>query len=348
MEYRPLGRTGVQVSSVCLGAWQFGGRATPEESETIIHTALDRGVNFIDTSNVYGGGVGDSEEILGRVVGSQEIRDRLILATKVFFPADPEDPNGRGVSRRHIIQQCENSLRRLQTDYIDLYYLHRLDPRFPIDESLRALDDLIRAGKVRYVGTSTAAAWQMVESLWVSKELGLNRFIAETPPYNILDRRIEREFVPMAQTFGIAINPWAPLAGSLLTGIYTRGQAPPPDSRLADEQFATTTARRMNERVHDVGDVIAKIAQNYEKSSAAVAFAWVMSQPGITSPILGPEKLSDLTDSLTALDISLTDEDLASIDEVAPPGGMISSFYDSNTEGVIGVNQFMAHPYRVF
>ena len=348
MEYRPLGRTGVQVSAACLGAWQFGNRATQEESEAILNTALDRGVNFIDTSNVYGGGVGDSEQILGRALSARGDRDRLIMATKVFFPADPEDPNGRGVSRKHIIRECENSLRRLQTDYIDLYYLHRLDPRFPVDEPLRALDDLIRSGKVRYVGTSTAAAWQMVEALWVSKELGLNRFIADTPPYNILDRRIEREFVPMAQTFGIAINPWAPVGGSLLTGIYTRGQAPPSDSRLADPQFATTTAARMNERVYDVGDAIANIGEKYEKSSAAVAFAWVMSQPGITSPIIGPEKLSDLTDTLTALDIKLTDDDLASIDEVAPPGGMISSFYDSNTEGVIGVNQFMAHPYRVF
>ena len=209
------------------------------------------------------------------------------------------------------------------------------------------MDDLVRSGKVRYIGTSTAAAWHVVEALWASKELGLNRFIADTPPYNILDRRIERELVPMSQTFGIAINPWAPVGGSLLAGIYSRGEAPPPGSRLADERFAGTVGERMNERVHDVGEVISKIAQKYEKSSAAVAFAWVMSQPGITSPILGPEKLSDLTDSLTALDIQLTDEDLASIDDVAPPGGMISPFYDSNTEAVIGVDQFLAHRHRV-
>lgn len=341
MEYRPLGRTGVQVSPICVGGWQFGDRANPEESERIIHTALDADLNFFDTSNIYGGGLGRSEEIIGRVVRSSGKRDRLVLATKVHFPTDLTDPNGRGVSRRHIMQQCEGSLRRLQTDYIDLYYMHRLNPEVPVDEPLRALDDLIRAGKIRYIGTSTTAAWQFVEALWVSKELGLNRFIAETPPYNILDRRIERELIPMAQTFGVAVNPWAPVGGGLLAGIYTRGQAPPPGSRLADERMAPLVGRRMNERVHDVGDVLEQIAKRHGCSRAVVAYAWVLRRPGITSPIVGPEKLTDLTDTLTAIDVELTEEDLAAIDAVSPPGGMISPFYESDA------NQFRAHPHRV-
>ena len=337
MEYRALGRTGVQVSALCLGCWQFGERATPEESERIINAALDADINFFDTANIYGGAVGRSEEIIGRVVKAAGKRDRLVLATKVHMVTDADDPNARGVSRRHIIEQCERSLRRLQSDWIDVYYLHRLPAGLPVDEPLRALDDLIRAGKVRYIGTSTTAAWQFVEALWASKELRLNRFVAETPPYNILDRRIEDELLPMAQTFGVAVNPWAPLGGSLLTGIYQRGEAPPAGSRFGDRGV-----RRIPERVHDVNDVLRGIAARTGRSVAAAALAWLLGRPGVTSPIVGPEKVSDLTDSLTALDVQLTAEELSAIDEVAPPGGMIARYYESD------FGQFAPRPYRVF
>ena len=343
MEYRPLGRTGVQVSAISVGGWQFGVRTTPEESERIMNTALDAGINFFDTSNVYGGGRGRSEEIIGGVLQASGQRDRVVMATKVYFPADPTDPNGRGVSRRHIIQQCEQSLRSLNTDYIDLYYMHRLDPDIPVDEPLRAADDLIRSGKVRYIGTSTTSAWQFVESLWVAKELGLNRFVAETPPYSIVDRRVERELIPMAQTFGVAVNPWAPMGGSLLTGSYKRGEAPPPGSRMADpdQNMADRYASRMNERVYDVIEAVGRIAERHGCSSAAAAFAWVMRQPGVTSPIAGAEKVSDVTDTLTALDVQLTEEDLAEIDAVAEPASGISPFYVSDQ------NQFRMHRHRV-
>jgi aryl-alcohol dehydrogenase-like predicted oxidoreductase len=342
MEYRPLGRTGVKVSALCVGCWMFGDRASPEESRAIIQAAIESGVNFFDTANIYGGGLGKSETIVGDAIAASGKRDKLVIATKVFWPADPDDPNGRGVSRRHIIEQVEGSLRRLKTDHIDLYYMHRLDPEVPVDEPLRALDDLIRSGKVRYIGTSTTAAWQFVESLWVSKELGLNRFIAETPPYNIADRRIEKELIPMAQTFGVAVNPWAPVAGGLLTGIYQRNQPAAEGTRYADPRIATVYARRMSPGLFDLLDVLNPMAQEKGVTMAQLALGWVLRQPGVTSPVIGPEKLSDFTDALGALDVEITGEDRAKIDAAAPPTGMLSPFYEPDA------NQFRAHPHRVF
>ncbi len=340
MEYRPLGRSGVQVSALCLGCWMFGDRASPEESRRIIGHALDSGLNFFDTANVYGGAPGRSETIVGEALKNSGQRDKVVLGTKVFWPVDPDDPNGRGISRRHITEQLENSLRRLQTDHVDLYYLHRLDPDVPVDEPLRALDDLVSSGKVRYIGVSTTAAWQFVESLWVSDRLSLNRFIAETPPYNILDRRIEKELIPMAQTFGVAVNPWAPVAGSLLTGIYKRGEEPPPGSRYAEERIATAYSRRLNEGVFDVTDVLAPLAADKGCSLAQLALAWVLGQPGVTSPITGPERLGDLEDSLGALEVEITDTDREQIDAVAAPTGMVSPFYEPDAD------QFRPSRYR--
>ncbi|HZQ38011.1 MAG TPA: aldo/keto reductase, partial [Dehalococcoidia bacterium] len=232
MEYRNLGRTGVKVSSICLGAMMFGGRTSPEDSAAIIDKAIDHGINFIDTANRYS--LGRSEEVVGEAIKRRGRRDSLVLATKVHGQMDAEDPNAQGNSRRHIIQQCEASLRRLQTDWIDLYQIHRPQSDIPIDETLRAMDDLIRDGKVRYIGSSTFGAWQLVESVYVAKELGLNRFICEQPPYNLVDRRIERELVPMALTYGFALIPWSPLAGGLLTGKYQRGQPMPEGARFAN------------------------------------------------------------------------------------------------------------------
>ena len=345
MEYRSLGRTGVMVSPLCLGCWMFGDRASKKESVAILNTSFDAGVNFLDTANVYGGAVGRSESIIGDVVNEKGNRDALVIATKVYVPVDPDDPNGRGISRRAIIAECEKSLRRLQTDRIDLYYMHRLDPDVPVDEPLRALDDLIRAGKVRYIGTSTTAAWQFVEALWVSKELGLNRFIAETPPYNMLDRRIERELIPMAQTFGVAVNPWAPVASGILSGLYRRGVTAPKGSRLAAPNLSTMTQKRLTPTAYDMVDAIEPLAKEKHRSLAAFALAWVMNQPGITSPITGPERLSDIQDSLSALDVTVTAEDCAIIDAVNAPTLMASPFYDPILRP--GENQFRPHPHRV-
>jgi aryl-alcohol dehydrogenase-like predicted oxidoreductase len=336
MEYRSLGRTGVKVSSLCLGCMMFGGRAGPEEFMRIIDRALDAGINVLDTANVYNRG--RSEEIVGEALRRTGRRHQVILATKVHGVMDESDPNARGNSRRHIIAQCEASLRRLQTDYIDLYQIHRPQPDIPIDETLRALDDLVRAGKVRYIGTSTFAAWQVVEALWVSERYGLNRFVCEQPPYNLLDRRVERELLPMARTFGIAVIPWSPLAGGLLTGKYRRGMEPPEDSRFAAVDRNPLYRRRMNERIWDVIEGLEPIAADKGVTLSQFALAWCMAQPGVTSPIIGPRTLEQLEDNLKALEVRITDEDRARIDAVIPPGQMVSPFYEA---------EFGPHPYRV-
>ena len=219
MKYRALGRTGVKVSPICLGTMMFGGKTDKAESLRMIDYALDRGVNFVDTADVYAGN--ESERIVGEALKKK--RERTILATKFNFPQG-DDVNARGLSRRHLIAACEASLQRLRTDWIDLYQLHRASADIPIDETLRALDDLIRAGKVRYIGTSMFPSWQLVESLWVAKELGLNRFVSEQPAYHMLDRTAEREVIPAPQSFGLAVIPWGPLCAGRLTGKYDRDQ----------------------------------------------------------------------------------------------------------------------------
>ncbi|HEU5098816.1 MAG TPA: aldo/keto reductase, partial [Roseiflexaceae bacterium] len=255
MEHRQFGRTGVQVSVLCLGCMMFGGKTGPEESYAIIDRALDAGINFLDTANVYSRG--RSEEVTGAALKRNGKRQRVVLATKVHGTMDDDDPNAQGNSRRHIIEQCDASLRRLQTDYIDLYQIHRPRPEIAIDETLRALDDLVRAGKVRYIGTSTFAAWQLVETLWASKELGLNRFVCEQPPYNLLDRRIERELLPMARTFGLAIIPWSPIAGGLLSGKYNRSDPTPADARYSKPDNPIMERRvKQKDRIFDVVEAL--------------------------------------------------------------------------------------------
>ena len=322
MEYRSLGRTGTKVSTLCLGCLMFGGKTNESDSMDIIDRAIDGGINFFDTANMYVRG--RSEEMVGKAFKRNGKRPRIVLATKVHFRMDDEDPNAQGNSRRHIIEQCEASLRRLQTDYIDLYQIHRPCSDIPIDETLRALDDLIRAGKVRYIGSSTFAAWQVVESLWASKELGLNRFICEQPPYHLLDRSIEQELVPMAQTYGTALIPWSPMAGGFLTGKYRRGEARPTDARYQDESQNTDL---FSDAAFNVLDVVLAIAAEKGCTPSQLALAWCAQQPGITSPIVGVRTMEQLEDNLGAIDVQVTDEERARIDEVAPPGGVITRYY---------------------
>ncbi len=325
MEYRLLGRTGVKVSSICLGTWMFGQSTEPTDAYAMVDTALGAGVNFIDTANVYSRG--RSEEITGEALKRTGKRDRVILATKVHGSMADDDPNMQGTSRRHVIAQCDASLKRLQTDYIDLYQLHRPRTDLPIDETLRALDDLIRDGKVRYIGTSTYAAWQLMESLWVSKEYGLNRFVAEQPPYHILDRRIEREMVPMALSHGIGLLPWSPLAGGLLTGKYRRNQAPPDGSRFARSDRGH---HRLGEDCHRVIEGLEPLALAHNCSMAQFALGWNMHQPGITSVIIGPRTHDQLEDNLGAAAIAITAADCVAVDDLVPPGRMVSPFYEAN------------------
>jgi aryl-alcohol dehydrogenase-like predicted oxidoreductase len=313
----------------------FGRRTSAEDSYPIIDRALDAGINFLDTANVYARGL--SEEITGEALRRNGQRQRVVLATKVHGRMADDDPNAQGNSRRHIVAACEDSLRRLKTDYIDLYQIHRPEPLTPIDETLRALDDLVRSGKVRYIGTSTFGAWQVVESLWVSRELGLNRFVSEQPPYNILDRRVERELVPMALTFGIGLIPWSPIAGGLLSGKYRREQGPPPGSRYADTSNPNYT-RRLVERVYDVLEPLEALAQSKDCTMVQLALAWLLGQPGVTSPIIGPRTMEQLEEYLGAEAVELTADDRRQIDALVPPGDMVSPFYEAD---------FGPHPQRV-
>ncbi len=327
MQYHALGRTGVKVSEICLGAMMFGGRTQPEDAYAIIDEALDRGINFIDTANVYN--QGRSEEAVGEALKRRGVRDRVVLATKVHGSMDAEDPNASGNSRRHIIQQCEGSLRRLQTEWIDLYQLHRPQSDIPIDETLRAMEDLVRDGKVRYVGTSNFAAWQLVESFGVSERAGLSRVICDQPPYNLLDRRVERELLPMAQTYGMAIIPWSPLGGGLLTGKYRRGDPMPVDGRFTLSE-SPMHRRRMTERLWDVLDGLEPMATAKGVTMSQLALAWVQQQPGVTSPIIGPRTMEQFEDNMGALDVEFTPEDLQRIDAVSIPGEHVSSFYEAD------------------
>lgn len=335
MEYRNFGRTGMKVSPLCLGCMNFGRRTTPEQGYAIIDRALDEGINFLDTANVYSRGI--SEQITGEALKRNGRRSSVVLATKVHGRMDDDDPNAAGSSRRHIIEQCEASLKRLQTDYIDIYQIHRPRSDTAIDETLRALDDLVRAGKVRYLGSSTFAAWQVVESLWVAKELGLNRFVSEQPPYNILDRRIERELIPMAQTYGIGLIPWSPLGGGLLTGKYTREQPSPEGARYANAENDPRLARRKNDDIYDVVEGLRPLAETKGCTLSQFTLAWCLQQPGITSPIIGPRTMEQLEDNLGALDVMISDEDRQQIDALAPPGRMVSQFYEAD---------FGPHPHR--
>jgi aryl-alcohol dehydrogenase-like predicted oxidoreductase len=333
-QYRQLGRTGLKVSPLCLGCMMFGERATPEESHQIMDVAIENGINFLDTADVYGRGA--SETIVGEGLKRNGKRDKIVLATKVNGSMDDSDLNAQGNSRRHIIQACEASLIRLQTDHIDLYQIHRPQSAIPIDETLRAMDDLIRAGKVRYIGTSTFAAWQFVESLWVSEKLGLNRFVTEQPPYNILDRRIERELIPMAQTYGVGIMPWSPLAQGMLTGKYSHGQIPAA-SRFDRHRNSPMAKIRFNPEVLDVVDRLNPLAEAKKCTLSQFALAWCLNRPGITCPIIGPRNLEQMEDYLKALGVEQTKEDFDAVDEIVKPGTFIADYYSAD---------FGPHPYR--
>ena len=307
----------------------FGGKTTPDDSYAIIDRAIDAGINLIDTANVYVDG--KSEQVTGEALKRNGHRSRIVLATKVhgnMHKDDDLEPNGWGNSRRGIIEQCHASLTRLQTDYIDLYQIHRPHPECAIDETLRALDDLVRSGKVRYVGCSTFAAWQVVESLWVSEKLSLNRFVTEQPPYHPLDRRIERELIPACQTFGLGIIPWSPLAGGLLSGKYKRGQDAPKDSRLSGGGGRSDMLK--NDLAMEAVDKLQKLADAKGVPLSQFALAWCMSMPGITSPIIGPRTMGQLEDNLKSLDVTITDDDRKAVDAIVPPGTNVTDFYSAS------------------
>ncbi|HEY7086434.1 MAG TPA: aldo/keto reductase [Tepidisphaeraceae bacterium] len=331
MEMRFLGRTGIRVTPMCLGCMMFGGRTSADDSAAIIDKALAAGINFLDTANVYNDG--KSEEVTGEALKKNGHRHHIVLATKVhgnMHKGDGLDPNQSGNSRRQIIEQCEASLKRLKTDWIDLYQIHRPQPECPIDETLRALDDLVRAGKVRYIGTSTFGAWQVVESLWVSDRYGLNRFVTEQPPYNLLDRRIERELIPACKTYGFGIIPWSPLGGGMLTGKYKREGKQPDGGRFSDGTHFRAPKILGNNPAFDVVDALQEVARRNECTISQLAVAWVMQRDGITSAIIGPRTMEQFEDNLKAFDVKLSEEDLKRIDEIVPPGSMTVPFYEAS------------------
>ena len=324
MEYRSLGRSGVMVSPLCLGAMNFPSPTSEEESLAIIERALEAGINFIDTANVYNRG--ESERVVGKALQSNGRRNQVVLATKMYGQMG-DLPNESGASRYHIIQACEDSLRRLQTDHIDLYQLHRPSLTVPQDETLRAFDDLVRAGKVGYIGCSTHPAWMVMEALAVSERYGLARYISEQPPYNLLDRRIENELVPVCQKYGLAMLPWSPLAGGILAGRYSEGGFP-------EGSRATRAGSMFTDRItltgKEVAAAVGKMAQERGMTASQLALLWVKDQPGITAPIIGPRTLQQLEDALGIMEKSLEEADRSLFDGLVHPGNAVADFHNSN------------------
>ena len=318
MEYRTLGHTGTKVSPLCLGAMMFGDWGNPDHDDSIriIHRALDAGINFIDTADVYSRG--ESEEIVGKALAGGR-RDNVVLATKVHGTMG-DDPNQFGNSRRWIVREVENSLRRLQTDWIDLYQIHRPEADTDIDETLGALTDLVRAGKVRYIGSSTFPASQIVEAQWVAQTRGRERFVCEQPPYSMLVRGIENDVLPTAQRHRMGVIPWSPLAGGWLSGGYRRGQELPKSSRAERIPARFDMSRPENQRKLEAADALAGLAEEAGITLIEMALAFVIRHPAVTSAIIGPRTMEHLESQLTAADVQLSDEVLDRIDEIVPPG----------------------------
>ena len=318
MNYRTLGHTGTKVSPLCLGAMMFGdwGNKDHDESVRIIHRALDAGINFIDTADVYSRG--ESEEIVGKALAGGK-RDHVVLATKVHGTMG-DDPNEFGNSRRWIIREVENSLRRLETDWIDLYQIHRPEADTDIDETLGALTDLVRAGKVRYIGSSTFPASQIVEAQWVAQRRGRERFVCEQPPYSILVRDVERDVLPTAQRYGMGVIPWSPLAGGWLSGRYRLGQDVPQSHRAERIPGRYDMSLPGNQRKLEVADALAKVAEQAGITLIEMALAFVIRHPAVTAAIIGPRTMEQLESQLTAADVELSEDVLDKIDEIVPPG----------------------------
>jgi aryl-alcohol dehydrogenase-like predicted oxidoreductase len=309
MQYRTLGRTGIRVSPYALGTLMFAssiGNPDHDDSIRVIHKALDAGINFIDTADAYG----DSEEIVGKALKGR--RDSVVLATKFSRPMG-EDPNRQGASRRWIVTAVENSLSRLQTDYIDLYQVHRPDPSTDIEETLSALSDLIHSGKVRAIGSSTTPASDIVEAQWVAERRGLERFRTEQPPYSLLNRSIESEVLPAVQRYGMGALVWGPFAQGLLTGRVRKGR--PNELRRAGLSQHLNDERRL-----DVVEQFIALAEEVGLPMTHLAMAFAIAHPGVTSAIVGPRTMEHLDDLLVGVGVALTDEILDWIDEIVPPG----------------------------
>ncbi|MGV3616414.1 MAG: aldo/keto reductase [Fimbriimonas sp.] len=322
MEYRALGRTGLQVSVACFGTMTFGWEpedwgSHEEDAHRITDAALGLGINFFDTADVYARGL--SEEILGRALGDR--RKEVVLATKCHGKMHDTDPNAWGNTYGHVVSACEASLKRLKTDWIDLYQIHRPQPSVPIDETLRALDDLRRAGKIRYAGCSTFAAWQVCEAHYVARELGAAGFVTEQPPYNLLDRRVERELLPFCRTYNYGVIPWSPLAGGMLSGKYL-------DQKPEEGRYAKSDpANRLGQLPKPKLLRLKKLAERNDMTMATLSLAWVAGQPGVTSPIIGARSETQLKESVAACQTKLSEKVLKEIDAIFEPGSHHVEYY---------------------
>jgi aryl-alcohol dehydrogenase-like predicted oxidoreductase len=328
MRYRNLGSTGVRVSQLCLGAMMFGAWGNPDHDDSvkIIHSAIDAGINFIDTADVYS--AGESETIVGQAIAGR--REHLVIATKVHGPMG-EDPNMTGNSRRWILQECEHSLRRLGTDYIDLYQIHRPDPHIAIDETLGALTDLVRQGKIRYFGSSTFPPSEIVAAQWVAEKRGRERFVCEQPPYSILVRGVEAEVLPVCQEYGMGVIPWSPLAGGWLSGKWRKGADDLTSRRASRLPARYDLSKPENQAKLEAATALADLADEVGISLIHMALAFVIEHPAVTSAIIGPRTAEHLESQLGAADVRLAPEVLDRIDQIVKPGTNFS-FADAGYE----------------
>jgi 1-deoxyxylulose-5-phosphate synthase len=324
MQYRRLGRSGAKVSVLALGTDNILNPTPEDESVRMILAALDGGINLIDTSNSYA--AGEAERVIGRALNDSGRRSEAFIATKAFFPT-AGGPNDRGTSRVHLIRACEDSLRRLGTDYIDLFQLHRPDFDVPMEETLSALTDLVRQGKVRYIGSSTSPAWRIMEGLLTAELKGFERFVSEQPPYNLLDRRIENETVPMSLANGVGLLPWSPLAMGILGGRYANDDTRPDGSRAALR--GGIYAERVSDAAVFAGNRFVRLAREAGYDAAQLAICWVKDQPGVVAPLIGPKSVAQLQHMLPVADMTLSADMAAMCDTINPPGSAVANFHNS-------------------
>ncbi len=321
MELRPFGTTGVAVAPLVLGAMNFGIATPPEEAAVMLDRAFDAGITVVDTADVYG----ESEQVVGDALAASRRRDQVLLATKVGLPHGEGSPD-QWHRREHLVASCDRSLRRLRTDRIDLYQLHRPSSVVPLDETVGVLGELVDAGKVRWIGSSTFAAWMVVDELALARERNLPAFVSEQPPYNLLDRRIENELLPACAHHGVAVLPWSPIGGGLLSGRYDSIDRFPDGSRAAR---IPQTRARVTEPGLAVASALAELARERGLSTSQLALLWVKDQPGVTAPIVGPRTLAQLDDALAVLDLALDDAARVACDALVHPGNAAVDFHNS-------------------
>jgi 1-deoxyxylulose-5-phosphate synthase len=324
VQHRRLGKTGALVAPLALGTDNILNPTPEAESSRMIIRALDAGINLIDTSNSYA--AGEAERVIGRVLAESGRRDEVVIATKVHYPTGP-GPNDRGNSRLHIMRACEDSLRRLKTDRIDLYQLHRPDFDVPMEETLGALTDLVRQGKVCYVGSSTAPAWKVLEGVLLAELKGLVPFVTEQPPYNLLDRRVENELVPMALQYGLGLLPWSPLAMGVLAGRYADDNIRPEGSRASLR--GGIYADRVSQQAVEAGNQFVRLARDAGLDAARLAIAWLMHQPAVVAPLIGPKAVEQLEHLLPVMDMTISPEIAAACDTICAPGSAVANFHNS-------------------